>query len=90
MHFDRTTDQITNSKGIKTIVPGFGGTREIEHLDSSSWFPIVKYYKPLVDFLVKHGYTRGLNIRGAPYDFRFAPGTGDNEIKVHDIIQQTI
>ncbi len=74
MDYDPKTDQITNSKGIKTIVPGFGDTPEIEHLDSSSWFPIVKYYKPMVDFLVKHGYERGLNLRGAPYDFRVAPG----------------
>ena len=32
------------------------------------------YYYHLVDYLVKNvGYTRDVNIRGAPYDFRKAP-----------------
>ena len=32
------------------------------------------YFHPMVEALVKLGYQRGLDIHGAPYDFRKAAG----------------
>ena len=32
-----------------------------------------RYFTDIVDGLVKQGYTRNVNVRGAPYDFRKAP-----------------
>lgn len=62
---------VKNPQGVLTRVPGFGDTSSIESLDSIG---LVKYMKPLVDYLVRLGYRKGKNIRGAPYDFRYSPG----------------
>ena len=61
---------VSNAPGVVTRVLGFGDTDTVEHLDSSG---LVKYMKPLVDFLVSKGYKRGASVRAAPYDFRYAP-----------------
>lgn len=34
---------------------------------------VASYYAPLVNLLVAKGYTRGVDVLGAPYDFRKAP-----------------
>ena len=57
--------------GVYTRVPGFGGTETIETLDTNG---LVKYMKPMVDYLTTLGYRRGHDLRGAPYDYRYSPG----------------
>ena len=56
--------------GVLTRVPGFGDTKTMETLDANG---LVKYMKPLVNYLKDRGYRNGKNLRGAPYDFRYSP-----------------
>ena len=64
---------MSNNVGVQTRVPGFGQTDTVEYLDGTS-YPVVKYFAPMVDYLVALGYERGVSVRAAPYDFRYAPG----------------
>ena len=71
LHYDEKTNTVKNAPGVETRVPGFGDTATIEHVDTTN---LVTYFKPMVDTLVSWGYERGVSVRGAPYDFRYAPG----------------
>ena len=62
---------VTNSPGVLTRTYDFGQTTSFETVDSTG---LVKYIKPLADYLETLGYRRGKDIRGAPYDFRYSPG----------------
>uniref|UniRef100_A0A1I8IMT1 Lecithin-cholesterol acyltransferase-like 1 n=1 Tax=Macrostomum lignano TaxID=282301 RepID=A0A1I8IMT1_9PLAT len=73
MKFDPNTGRSRDNDGVSIVVPGFGETETVE------WLSDVKieqtgYYNKLVDHLVnKLGYRRGVDIVGAPFDFRRAP-----------------
>lgn len=60
-----------NSPGVLTRVSNFGETSSFETVDKTG---LVKYMKPFIDHLTTLGYSRGKDIRGAPYDFRYSPG----------------
>ena len=62
---------MSNAPGVETRIPGFGVTDTIEYLDTDH---LIKYFAPVVDALVSWGYERGVSVRAAPYDFRYAPG----------------
>jgi len=70
LEWDMTTFRGHNPQGVLTRIPGFGETENVEVLDE---YGLVKYMKPLVNFLVGLGYTRGKDVRAAPYDFRYSP-----------------
>ena len=60
-----------NTPGVETRIPGFGNTSTVEYLDESQrGFSI--YFAKVVSRLLPLGYKRGINIHGAPYDFRKA------------------
>lgn len=67
--YNSTTKKTSNSEGVFTDIPGFGDTNTIEYFDSSG-FSYSSYFAPIVRSLVTLGFTRGVNLRGAPYDFR--------------------
>ena len=54
------------------MIPEFGNTTAIEYLDSSQ-ISVSAYFGPMVKAAVSWGYTRGKDLRGAPFDFRKAP-----------------
>lgn len=64
-----------NAKGVLTRVVDFGNTTGIEFLDPRLRFKPSNYMHDLVDFLVGMGGERGISIRGAPYDWRYAPNS---------------
>ncbi|CAF0766669.1 unnamed protein product [Didymodactylos carnosus] len=70
--YNTTTRKTSNIDGVDIQIPGFGQTSTIEYFDSSG-LSYSSYFAPIVRSLVALGYTRGLNLRGAPYDFRRAP-----------------
>ena len=79
--YNKTSRTSSNVEGVFTRVPGWGDTSSMEYLDPS-WSAWVlgdagNYLHDMVEFLVSQGYTRGLDLRGAPYDFRFAPQSQD-------------
>lgn len=53
-------------------VPKLGSTVEIEQLTKNKT-PFSGYFDQLVKMLLKIGYTRNVNLIGAPYDFRKFP-----------------
>uniref|UniRef100_A0A1E1WVS1 Putative phospholipase A2 n=1 Tax=Tityus obscurus TaxID=1221240 RepID=A0A1E1WVS1_TITOB len=74
--YDNKTRMTKNAPGVDIRVPGFGNTSTVEFLDPSQISPST-YFHSIVNMLVNKGYTRGIDVRGAPYDFRKAP----NELK---------
>ena len=70
--YDYSSRTTLNSPGVETQIPGFGNTTTVEFVDPSR-MPISGYYNFMVDELIKAGYKRGIDLRGAPYDFRKAP-----------------
>lgn len=50
----------------------WGNTTGVEYVDPSQ-VSVTGYYNVLVNEFVAAGYRRGVDIRGAPYDFRKSP-----------------
>ena len=71
LDWDMSTMTVRNKQGVITRVSGFGDTSTIETLDTTG---LVKYTKPMIDYLVNLGYQKGKSLRAAPYDFRYSPG----------------
>ena len=81
LKYDPTTGQYSNNDGVETRVPDFGGTSSIEYLDpSTKWFDTTNYFHAMVQHFVDKGYTRGKDIVGAPYDWRFSPSKNRYDI----------
>jgi lysophospholipase-3 len=71
--YDNVTKTTQNSPGVDVLVPDFGRPEPVEYLDTTK-LSATSYYAAIADaFVKKYGYVRGLNIRGAPYDWRKAP-----------------
>lgn len=73
--YDGVQDRLTNNAGVETQVPGWGDTVGMEELDPAVPFHASKVWLDLVERLVARGYERNSTVRGAPYDFRFAPSS---------------
>lgn len=67
LQYNETTKKTSNLEGVETNVPGFGDTATVEYFDASG-ISYSSYFAPIVRSLVTLGYTRGVNLRGAPYD----------------------
>lgn len=79
--YDNATKRTFNREGVDIQVRGFGLTDTVEFLDSSR-YSITMYFGAIANALVKkYGYVRGVNIRGAPYDWRKAPNEFDDYYK---------
>lgn len=71
--YNNSTGSYSNIPGVHFRVSGFGSTRTIENLLVHNLYSLGKYFAPVVEFLVNFGgYTRGKNVLGAPYDWRFS------------------
>uniref|UniRef100_A0A1I7ZKU3 Lecithin-cholesterol acyltransferase-like 1 n=1 Tax=Steinernema glaseri TaxID=37863 RepID=A0A1I7ZKU3_9BILA len=70
--FDAESGAAADSPGVRTRVPGFGGTASVEWLDKSRAHQ-GQYFSTIADALVQWGYTRGKDLLGAPFDWRRAP-----------------
>jgi len=91
--YNTTSKLSSNVAGVSTRVPGWGDTSGLEYLDTS-WSAWVlgdagNYMHDLVEYLVQLGYTRGRDLRGAPYDFRFAPQSqGDYFQRLRSLVEE--
>lgn len=73
--YDPVTKEYSTPPGVTTRIPGFKDTFSVEYLDpATKWFPPTNYFHVMVEHFVDKGYTRGKDIVGAPYDWRYAPG----------------
>eukprot|EP00931_Biecheleriopsis_adriatica_P100632 TRINITY_DN75903_c0_g1_i1.p1 TRINITY_DN75903_c0_g1~~TRINITY_DN75903_c0_g1_i1.p1 ORF type:complete len:406 (+),score=74.53 TRINITY_DN75903_c0_g1_i1:25-1242(+) len=73
--WDLQTGNIANWPGVDVRVPDWGGTGGIETLDPDHSIParLGAVFGPLIDKLLPLGYEKNLTLRGAPYDWRYAP-----------------
>ncbi|XP_074605476.1 lysosomal phospholipase A and acyltransferase-like [Brevipalpus obovatus] len=72
LQYDPRTHKTHNSRGVRVIVPSFGGLDAVDNL--LPWIPDQlspgSYFSGLIDSLEKVGYKREYNLAGAPYDWR--------------------
>lgn len=71
--YDPLTRTTKNAPGVTTRIPGWGNPDVVEWLDPTH-ASAGGYFKDVGNALVAAGYVRNVSIRGAPYDFRKAPG----------------
>ena len=88
--YDNATKLTNNREGVDIQVRGFGATDTVEYLDSSR-YSVTQYFGAIAAALVKkYDYVRGLNIRGAPYDWRKAPNEFDDYYRnLTALVEQT-
>lgn len=88
--YDNQTNTSHNREGVDIMVKDFGNTSTVEFLDSSQ-YSITVYFGAIANALVKkYDYVRGLNIRGAPYDWRKAPNEmGDYYKNLTKLVEET-
>jgi len=81
LRYDPVMHSTSNNPHVDVIVPQLGDVDAVEYFVPSSLGYIMSsqsgYYDDVVDLLESLGYTKNLNIRGAPYDFRLAPNEMD-------------
>lgn len=77
--YDPLTRTTKNSPGVTTRIPGWGNPDVVEWLDPTH-ASAGAYFKDVGNALVAAGYVRNVSIRGAPYDFRKAPGKLEDRI----------
>jgi hypothetical protein len=76
LHFNASSGTCSNTSGVQ-IDPyvDWGGVGGVEYLDSDlgPLIGLTGYFSALVSALTARGYTPGINLHGAPYDWRLAP-----------------
>lgn len=86
--YNRTTHATQFPDGVDVRVPGFGQTFSLEFLDPSK-SSVGSYFHTMVESLVGWGYTRGEDVRGAPYDWRRAPNeNGPYFLALREMIEE--
>jgi len=89
LKYDNVTHKTSNNDGVEIRIPGFGNTTTVEWLDPSHRF-FSTYFSKIVAKLTLQGYQRGVNVHGAPYDFRKA--ANEHEVyfeKVKDLVESS-
>ena len=56
-----------DAEGVTVTAANFGNTSSVETLDLED---SDQYFFQFVDYFAQRGYTRDVNIRAAPYDYR--------------------
>ena len=72
--FNNVTMQYENSPGVDVRPIDFGGLSGIDYLDYALGYPITVtgYFAPLIADLEEVGYKAGVDLFGAPFDWRLA------------------
>jgi len=89
LKYNNETRQSSDNDGVQIRIPGFGNTTTVEWLDPSMR-SFSGYFANIAEHLVALGYQRGVNIHGAPYDFRKAANEhGEYFSSVKKLIEET-
>lgn len=76
LNYNNLTRKTSSSPGIEFKLPNWGSTEDLEWVDTT---PVVDrydfgaYFYFISNALANRGYERGVNLFGAPYDFRRGP-----------------
>jgi len=87
LKYNNKTHRTYDNDGVTTRIPGFGNTTTVEWLDRSQR-SFSLYFANIVKHLLPLGYQRGVNIYGAPFDFRRAAHEHDEYfLKVKKLVE---
>ncbi|CAG5134580.1 unnamed protein product [Candidula unifasciata] len=93
LRYDPVSRTTHDGPGVDIRTTGFGDTASVEYLDPNPATHLsskMTYFSHIVDDLVAIGYTRGLSVRGAPFDFRKAPNElGQYFVDLQQLIEDT-
>ncbi|GAA39337.2 Group XV phospholipase A2 [Clonorchis sinensis] len=85
LQYDENTQKTIDKADVEIIVPGWGDTYTIEHLDEDEYI-IGAEFSAIVEELTKDPFfIRNVSVRGTPYDFRRTPT--ENQQVLHRIKQ---
>mmetsp|Transcript_32386 Transcript_32386/g.74918 ORF Transcript_32386/g.74918 Transcript_32386/m.74918 type:complete len:395 (-) Transcript_32386:586-1770(-) len=89
--YDEEKDVFSNQEGVSVRVPDWGQTTAFESLSPSLLLEgATHYFSKFNDALEDAGYSRGSSIRGAPYDFRYAPPSMESfETELKALVEET-
>ncbi|XP_066976870.1 lysosomal phospholipase A and acyltransferase-like [Macrobrachium rosenbergii] len=73
LKYDKQTHTTSNPPGVHTRIPGFGNTTTLEYLTPNRRHYSIYMATMIEAVFLPLGYKRGVDLRGAPYDFRKAP-----------------
>ena len=76
MQYDPKSRTTRNNDGVEIRIPGFGNSTTVEYLDPSLTSLSI-YFATVAKHLLPLGYQRGIDMHGAPYDFRKAASKFD-------------
>ncbi|KAJ0967700.1 hypothetical protein J5N97_024617 [Dioscorea zingiberensis] len=89
LHYDPHLDDYTNAPGVETRVPFFGSTHGFHYKDPDRLNQSI-YMANLVKHLDQMGYKEGINLFGAPYDFRYGLAGDGHPSKVGSQFLQSL
>jgi len=83
--YNEETDTLSNNAGVETRVVDWGGTSSFEELDPSIPFHATAAFRDMVNDFTSSGLERNVTLRGAPYDFRYAPSSSVGAKYIQDL-----
>lgn len=85
--YNQKNNSIFNAPGVETRVPYWGSTEGFEELN-----PYTPAFKTMVQKMVSLGLEKNKTLRGAPYDFRYAPSSrvgADFILRLKELVEET-
>ncbi|KAK7492259.1 hypothetical protein BaRGS_00016556 [Batillaria attramentaria] len=92
LHYDNKTRTTHDTPGVDIRIKNFGDPQTVEWLDPDSYvhYSALAYFSNIAEALVNKGYTRGKDLKGAPYDFRRAPNElGELFVNLTKLVEDT-
>eukprot|EP01104_Vermistella_antarctica_P020106 TRINITY_DN835_c0_g2_i1.p1 TRINITY_DN835_c0_g2~~TRINITY_DN835_c0_g2_i1.p1 ORF type:complete len:481 (-),score=91.67 TRINITY_DN835_c0_g2_i1:385-1827(-) len=89
--WDPTNEQYSNFSGVDMQPVGWGSTDDLAYLDPNLQ-SLTEYFADTINALLTIGYKDGVNLRGAPYDFRVSPTLYQTDpffVRFINLIEQT-
>ena len=72
--YDNKSDSYSDTPSVNITAPGLGDVITLEYLEADG-LKLLPYFEHFVDYFVtNYSYVGGKDLRGAPYDWRLAPG----------------
>lgn len=85
--YDEERDELSNAPGVETRVPYWGSTEGFEELDPALPLHASAAFRKMVQAMESAGLVKNKTLRGAPYDFRFAPSSPEGAKYTADLKQ---